>query len=77
MSLGLGYSNTLRGDDAQKRNAKAMGNHTTILGEWKNCPICNAPMTKRQGRYGEFWGCTKFSLGCKGTAKVEALNEKQ
>lgn len=69
--MSLGYSNTLRGDDAQKRNAKAMGNHATVLTEWKNCPTCGSAMIKRQGKFGCFWGCSQFSVGCKTTAKYE------
>lgn len=26
----------------------------------KICPECNMPMQKRNGRYGQFWGCTGF-----------------
>lgn len=26
----------------------------------KSCPVCGAPMKKRSGRYGEFWGCSSF-----------------
>lgn len=28
----------------------------------KLCPLCNAPMKKRSGRFGEFWGCSRFPL---------------
>ena len=32
------------------------------------CPICGAATWKRQGRYGEFWGCGSYP-NCKGIAK--------
>ena len=36
------------------------------------CPVCNAPMTVRLARKGanagqEFWGCTRYTEGCRGT----------
>lgn len=36
------------------------------------CPTCQAaPMVKRSGTRGEFWGCPRFkSDGCKGTRPV-------
>jgi hypothetical protein len=33
------------------------------------CPQCGSPMVQRNGRYGEFWGCTKYPQ-CKGTRKA-------
>lgn len=35
----------------------------------KTCPVCGAPMQKRSGRYGEFWGCTSFPR-CRHTENV-------
>jgi superfamily II RNA helicase len=38
------------------------------------CPDCDAAMTKRSGRRGDFYGCTNFfKTGCKGTRKVEEV----
>jgi very-short-patch-repair endonuclease len=34
------------------------------------CPICNSTMVKRSGRYGKFYGCSKFPY-CKGTRHIE------
>lgn len=34
------------------------------------CPKCNAPMRKRSGRYGEFYGCFKYPK-CKGTLSLK------
>lgn len=30
------------------------------------CPRCSAPMRKRSGRYGQFWGCSRYPR-CRGT----------
>ena len=38
------------------------------------CDICNAPMVKRSGRRGEFFGCSNFfKTGCKGTRTVQEV----
>ena len=38
------------------------------------CPECDAPMQKRSGRKGEFYGCTNFfKTGCKGTRQVNEV----
>ncbi len=33
------------------------------------CPACGSPMVRRNGRYGEFWGCSKYPA-CRGTRPV-------
>lgn len=33
------------------------------------CPRCGSPMQRRSGRYGQFWGCSRYP-GCKGTLKI-------
>ena len=33
------------------------------------CPKCNSPMVKRNGKYGEFWGCSRFP-SCDGTRDI-------
>jgi hypothetical protein len=36
------------------------------------CPECGAPMVRRSGRFGEFFGCSNFKSGeCKATIKIE------
>ena len=30
------------------------------------CPVCGSDMVKRTGRYGSFWGCSRYP-GCHGT----------
>jgi restriction system protein len=33
------------------------------------CPKCNSAMVKRNGKYGEFWGCSHFP-SCEGTRDI-------
>jgi hypothetical protein len=33
------------------------------------CPRCESPMTQRNGKFGAFWGCTRYPE-CKGTRKT-------
>lgn len=33
------------------------------------CPRCGSTMLRRSGRYGQFWGCSRYP-GCKGTRKI-------
>jgi hypothetical protein len=35
-----------------------------------NCPQCSAPMVERNGKRGGFYGCTRFSQGCRGTREL-------
>ena len=35
----------------------------------KLCPICNSVMILRNGKYGNFYGCSKYPY-CKGTRKA-------
>jgi restriction system protein len=35
----------------------------------KLCPICKSSMVKRKGKFGEFYGCSRFPE-CKGTLKI-------
>lgn len=37
--------------------------------EIKNCPVCGQPLKKRNGRFGEFWGCTGFPT-CRYTENI-------
>jgi len=34
-----------------------------------NCQQCGAPMRRRSGRYGRFWGCSRYP-GCRGTRSI-------
>jgi len=33
------------------------------------CPRCSSPMQRRSGRYGQFWGCSRYPR-CKGTQNI-------
>ena len=44
-------------------------NNTEDNADIKYCPICASPMVKRNGRYGEFLGCSSFP-DCRGTKKI-------
>ncbi len=41
----------------------------TLDSNVKTCPLCNLPLKKRNGRYGEFWGCTGFPI-CRYTENI-------
>lgn len=41
----------------------------TLESNVKTCPLCNLPLKKRNGRYGEFWGCTGFP-NCRYTENI-------
>ena len=41
-----------------------------------NCPQCNAPMVKRCGTFGEFYGCSTYPQ-CKGTRQVTSETETE
>ncbi len=40
-----------------------------------NCPQCAARMVRRNGKRGEFWGCTRYTKGCRGTRDIIAYPE--
>jgi len=40
------------------------------------CPDCGKPMVKRNSARGEFWGCTGFATGCRGTRPGETAPPK-
>ncbi len=35
------------------------------------CPLCSAGMFKRNGKFGEFYGCSEFKKGCKGIINIK------
>ncbi|MEK6765781.1 MAG: topoisomerase DNA-binding C4 zinc finger domain-containing protein [Planctomycetota bacterium] len=45
---------------------KSVPNTSTEKG--KLCPACNSVMVLRNGKYGKFYGCSKYPY-CKGTRK--------
>ncbi len=77
--MSFGYSNTLRGSDRAKRNAKAFGHYNPvdeIIAP--RCPDCGAPMIRHRGtsrstgKQFDFFGCSMFSVGCKKTLPLSA-----
>lgn len=40
--------------------------HTSL----EKCPLCGSVMYIREGKYGEFLGCSKYP-NCKGTKKIK------
>ena len=48
---------------------KELGKLAGNAGEEKICPVCGAPMQLRNGRYGQFWGCSTFPR-CRHTENV-------
>jgi superfamily I DNA/RNA helicase len=34
------------------------------------CPQCSSRMVRRNGRRGPFWGCSRYSVGCRGTRDI-------
>ncbi|MFH1093713.1 MAG: PD-(D/E)XK nuclease family protein [Candidatus Omnitrophota bacterium] len=40
-----------------------------VIPQTPECPSCNGQMTKKNGKFGEFWSCQKFP-NCKGTRDV-------
>jgi hypothetical protein len=38
---------------------------------YDKCPKCGGKLVKRNGKYGEFYGCENFSSGCKFTCKAD------
>jgi hypothetical protein len=37
----------------------------------KTCPKCSRPLTLRNGKNGQFYGCTGYSAGCKHTEALK------
>lgn len=31
----------------------------------KTCPKCGKPLSKKEGKFGPFWGCSGFKEGCR------------
>lgn len=40
------------------------------------CPKCNAPMKYREGKFGPFWGCTKYP-DCKGLVNISVEAQQE
>lgn len=49
-----------------------------IDNEAYECPLCGGRLTKRNGRYGEFFGCSNYNInGCKYTRKIKKATYKE
>lgn len=57
----------------QQPRAPRVTTHTpprvTTTSGTRTCPRCGSPMRRRSGRYGQFWGCSRYPV-CKGTRKT-------
>jgi len=40
------------------------------------CPTCESPMVSKKGKYGVFYGCTKYKEGCRGMRKKDGTEVK-
>ena len=40
---------------------------------YDKCPKCGGKLVKRNGKYGEFYGCENYSFGCKFTCKADQV----
>ena len=38
----------------------------------KTCPVCGAPMKFKEGKYGEFLGCSRYP-NCKQTVRIPII----
>ena len=43
--------------------------YTTTVASTPTCPSCGSSMRRRSGRYGKFWGCSRYPT-CKGTRNI-------
>jgi len=46
-------------------------------GAGPRCPKCDAPMVLKQGKKGDFWGCTRYKEGCRGTVDAQEWAARQ
>lgn len=53
-----------------KNKDKQSGDATLQQTSSENCPLCGNKMYLRKGKFGEFWGCSKYPA-CKGTRKIK------
>jgi very-short-patch-repair endonuclease len=67
-SLKSGYGRVCikcKGLDTHRRNARVTNNETQNV----SCPRCGNAMVLRKGRYGKFYGCSRYPF-CKGTRNI-------
>lgn len=56
--------------DSDEEESKACNWPFGSDGPAPQCPDCSSQMVKRNGKNGEFWGCSRYSKGCRGTRQV-------
>lgn len=52
----------------KKQNSESK-NTSSVIGTNVTCPTCGSGMKLRSGKYGEFYGCSKFPY-CRGTTNL-------
>jgi ssDNA-binding Zn-finger/Zn-ribbon topoisomerase 1 len=62
--------NTGRKGTGCQRKIKIIGGNVPK----KKCPECGAKLVKRRSKYGEFWGCSKFTE-CRGKESIRKKDE--
>lgn len=63
--------NQYEGKEARQKHKESVKEYQKILEEnknQKNCPYCNKPLVLRNGKYGEFYGCSNYP-NCRYTSK--------
>jgi restriction system protein len=58
------------GADPPVQDSKTSEQVATEPSSGRVCPLCLAPMTSRTGRYGPFWGCSRYPE-CKGWLRID------
>ena len=56
---------------AQTMKERDFGSGAAVTGPTPECPKCGSPMRERSGKYGRFYGCTKYPE-CRGTRQIES-----
>jgi len=53
---------------------KATGETVARQRRVRKCPVCGGSVVRREGKWGEFWGCENYPT-CKGIAKGSSVEE--
>lgn len=65
----IGQRQTVVQTPNSPRSTSATPTRSTRTPKVPKCPSCGSSMVMRSGRYGSFWGCTKYPR-CHGTRKI-------
>ena len=65
----------LQAEQEKAERQKAYERRRAEAGVWGNpsnpkCPLCGSKMVVREGKYGQFFGCSLYPR-CKGTRKID------